>query len=47
MGCRRLGDRPSLCRRLGAGLKATAAMRKLIEGKVVTCEFRGHDRYRR
>jgi endonuclease YncB( thermonuclease family) len=30
-----------------AGLKATAAMRKLIEGRAVTCEFRGHDRYKR
>jgi endonuclease YncB( thermonuclease family) len=30
-----------------AGLEATAAMRRLIEGKVVTCELRGHDRYRR
>src|SRR5689334_20650381 len=30
-----------------AGLKATAAMRKLIGGRAVTCEFRGHDRYKR
>lgn len=30
-----------------AGLKATAAMRKLIEGRTVACEFRGHDRYKR
>ena len=30
-----------------AGLKATAAMRSLIEGRQVACEFRGHDRYKR
>jgi hypothetical protein len=30
-----------------AGLKATAAMRKLTEGRAVVCEFRGHDRYKR
>jgi endonuclease YncB( thermonuclease family) len=30
-----------------AGIEATAAMRKLIEGRAVVCEFRGHDRYRR
>ena len=30
-----------------AGLEATAAMRSLVEGKVVACELRGHDRYRR
>jgi endonuclease YncB( thermonuclease family) len=30
-----------------AGLEATAFMRSLIEGRTVTCEARGHDRYRR
>jgi endonuclease YncB( thermonuclease family) len=30
-----------------AGLEATAAMRKLMEGRAVTCEYRGHDRYKR
>ena len=30
-----------------AGLEATAAIRKLMEGRAVVCEFRGHDRYRR
>ena len=30
-----------------AGLEATAAMRRLIEGRAVVCELRGHDRYRR
>jgi endonuclease YncB( thermonuclease family) len=30
-----------------AGLEATATMRKLIGGKTVVCEFRGHDRYKR
>jgi len=30
-----------------ARIEVTAAMRRLIEGKLVTCEARGHDRYRR
>jgi endonuclease YncB( thermonuclease family) len=30
-----------------AGLEATAAMRKLIGERVVVCEFRGRDRYKR
>jgi endonuclease YncB( thermonuclease family) len=30
-----------------AGLEATAAMRKLMEGRTVVCELRGHDRYKR
>lgn len=30
-----------------AGVEATATMRKRIEGKAVTCELRGHDRYKR
>jgi endonuclease YncB( thermonuclease family) len=30
-----------------AGLEATAAMGRLMEGKAVVCEFRGHDRYKR
>jgi Staphylococcal nuclease homologue len=30
-----------------AGLEAAAAMRKLIAGRAVVCEFRGHDRYKR
>lgn len=30
-----------------AGLEATAVMRKLIEGRAVVCELRGHDRYQR
>ena len=30
-----------------AGLEATATMRRLIDGRAVACEFRGHDRYRR
>jgi endonuclease YncB( thermonuclease family) len=30
-----------------AGLEASAAMRRLIEGKAVVCELRGHDRYKR
>lgn len=30
-----------------AGLHATAAMRKLIQGRPVACEFSGHDRYSR
>lgn len=30
-----------------AGVEATNAMRRLIEGRAVACEFRGHDRYKR
>jgi endonuclease YncB( thermonuclease family) len=30
-----------------AGGEATATMRKRIEGKAVTCELRGNDRYKR